>query len=155
MKRSGVDASSDLWKAENIFYPTAIREATSSSSVAMGDRLEEGVTQSEGLQVSGSPGKMLKEGEFQDVIKTSQHTDPEAPKEVAEPVVGSQMSSAEEPATLAQPPQAIPTSVVPQSADIDPVQPSLEGAILQDAKTDSASPSLDVAGAKLKSRNLG
>ena len=55
---------------------------------------------------------MLKEGEFQDVIKTSQHTDPEVPKEVAEPVVGSQMSSAEEPATVAQPSQVIPTSVV-------------------------------------------
>ena len=44
LKRAGVDASSDLWKAENIFYPTAIREATSSSSVAMGDQPEEGVT---------------------------------------------------------------------------------------------------------------
>ena len=60
------------------------------------------------------------------------------------------MSSAEEPATFAQPPQAIPTSVVPQSADTDLVQPSPEGAILQDAKADSASPSQDVADAKLK-----
>ena len=145
-----MDASSDLWKAENIFYPTAIREATSSSSVATGDQPKKRVTQSEGLQVSGSPGKMLKEGEFQDVIKTSQHTDPEVPKEVAEPVVGSQISSAEEPATVAQPPQAIPTSVVPQSADTDPVQPSPEGAILQDAKADFALPSQDVADAKLK-----
>ena len=59
-----MDASSDLWKAENIFYPTAIREATSASSVAIGDQPEEGVTQSEDLQVSGSPGKMLKEGEL-------------------------------------------------------------------------------------------
>ena len=30
LKRVGVNASSDLWKAENIFYPTAIREATCS-----------------------------------------------------------------------------------------------------------------------------
>ena len=49
LKRAGVNASSDLWKAENIFYPTAIREATSSSSVAMGDQPKEGVTQSEDL----------------------------------------------------------------------------------------------------------
>ena len=49
LKRAGVDASSDLWKAENVFYPTAIREATSSSSVATGDQHEEGVTQSEDL----------------------------------------------------------------------------------------------------------
>ena len=73
---------------------------------------------------------MLKEGELQNVIETSQHTDPDVPKEVAEPMVGSQMSSAEEPAIVAQPPQAIPTSVVPQSVDTDPVQPSPEGAIL-------------------------
>ena len=44
LKRAGVDASSDLWKAENIFYPTAIREATSSSSMAVNDQHEEGVT---------------------------------------------------------------------------------------------------------------
>ena len=44
LKRAGVNASSDLWKAENIFYPTAIREATSSSSMAVNDQHEEGVT---------------------------------------------------------------------------------------------------------------
>ena len=37
LKRAGVDASSDLWKAENIFYPTAIREATSTNSEAVSD----------------------------------------------------------------------------------------------------------------------
>ena len=47
------------------------------------------------------------------MIEIPQHTDPEAPKEVTEPVVGSQMSSVEEPAILAQPPQAIPIAVVP------------------------------------------
>ena len=51
IEASWMDASSDLWKAKNIFYPTAIREATSSSSVATGDQPEEGVTQSKDLQV--------------------------------------------------------------------------------------------------------
>ena len=37
LKRAGVDASSDLWKAESIFYPPAIRETASSSSGAMCD----------------------------------------------------------------------------------------------------------------------
>ena len=49
LKRARVDASSDLWKAENIFCPTAIREATSTSSVATDDQPEEGVTPSEDL----------------------------------------------------------------------------------------------------------
>ena len=88
LKRAGVNASSDLWKAENIFYPTAIREATSTNSVVVSDQPEEGVTQSETVQVDASPGETLKEGEFQDVIETSQRTDLEIPKEVAEPVVG-------------------------------------------------------------------
>ena len=34
LKQAGVDASSDLWKAERVFYPLAIREdATPSSEV--------------------------------------------------------------------------------------------------------------------------
>ena len=43
----------------------------------------------------------------------SQHTDLEVLTEVTEPVVGIQVSSTEEPATLAQPPQAIPLAMVP------------------------------------------
>ena len=84
------------------------------------------------------------------MIEISQHTDPEAPKETTEPVVGSQMPSAEEPTTLVQPPLAIPPAVVPKSTDAVPVQPSPEVAILQGAKADSIPPSQDVADAKLK-----
>ena len=119
MKRAGVDASSDLWKAKNIFYPTAIREATSTSSMAVSNQHEEGVAQSETVQVGASPGEPLKEGELQDVIGASQHTKSEVPKEVAEPVVGTQMPNAEEPAIPAQPLQAIPLAVVPKSTNTD------------------------------------
>ena len=151
LKRAGVNASSDLWRAENIFYPTAIREATSSSSAAMGDQPEEGVTQSENLQVGGSPGKTLKEGELPDVIEISQHMDPEVPKEVTEPVIGTQMPNAEERAILAQPPQAIPLAAVPKSTDTDPVlPPPPEGTILQGVEVDLVPPSQDVADAELK-----
>ena len=120
MKRAGVDASSDLWKAKNIFYPTAIREATSTSSMAVSDQHEEGVTQSKTVQVSASPDEPFKEGELQDVIEASQRTDPKVPKEVAEPVVGTQMPNAEEPAIPAQPLQAIPLAMVPKSTNADP-----------------------------------
>ena len=51
------------------------------------------------------------------MIEISQHTDPEAPKEVTEPVVGTQMPNTEELAILAQPPQAIPLAVVPKSTE--------------------------------------
>ena len=70
-------------------YPAAIREATSTSFTATCDQPEEEITPSEDLQASGSSSKAPKEGELQDVTVISQHTDSEAPKEVAEPVVGS------------------------------------------------------------------
>ena len=35
LKRAGVEASSDLWKAESIFYPPVIRETASASSETM------------------------------------------------------------------------------------------------------------------------
>ena len=139
-----------MWKAENIFYPTAIREATSTSSKAVSDQHEEGVTQSETVQVGASPEEPLKGGELQDVIEAPQRTDPEVPKEVAEPVVGTQMPNSEEPAILAQPLQAIPLAVVPKSTNTDPAQSSPEGTVLQGVETDPILPSQDVADAELK-----
>ena len=80
----------------------------------------------------------------------SQHTDPEAPKEVTELVVGIQVSSTEEPATLAQPPQAIPLTMVPQSTSADPVQPSPEGTILPGVKADPVPSSQDMTDTKVE-----
>ena len=79
-----------------------------------------------------------------------QHVDSEAPKEVTEPAVGIQVSSTEEPATLAQPPRAIPLAVVPQSTNADPVQPSPEGTILQGVEADPVPSSQDVTDEKVE-----
>ena len=98
-----MDASSDLWKAENIFYLTAICEATSTSSEAVSDQHERGVTQSKAVQVGAFPGEALKGGELQDVIEAPEHMDPDVPKGDAESVVDAQIPDAEEPAILAQP----------------------------------------------------
>ena len=116
----------------------------------MSDQHEGGVTQSDTVQVGAFLGEPLKGGEIQDVIEASQRTDLEVPKEVAEPVVGTQMPNAEEPAILAQPLQAIPLAVVPKSTNTDPAQPSPKGTVLQGVKVDPVPPSQDVADAKLK-----
>ena len=84
------------------------------------------------------------------MIEAFQRTDPEVPKEIAEPVVGTQMPNAEEPAILAQPLQAIPLTVVPKSTNTDPAQSSPEGTVLQGVEADPVPPSQDVADAKLK-----
>ena len=78
----------------------------------------------------------------------SQHTDPEAPKEVTEPVVSIQVSSTEESATPAQPPQAIPLAVILQSTSADPVQPSPAGTILPGIEADPVPSSQDVTDEK-------
>ena len=101
LKRVGVDASSDLWKAESIFYPLAIRETASTSSEVVSDQHEAGVTHSEAAQVSVPPGESLKGGKPHDVIEAPKSMDPEVPKEDAEPTVSAQIPDAEEPAILA------------------------------------------------------
>ena len=74
------------------------------------------------------------------MIETSQRTDPKVPKEVVEPVVGTQMPNVEEPAILAQPLQAIPLTVVPKSTNTDPAQSSPEGTVLQGVEADPVPP---------------
>ena len=139
-----------MWKAENIFYPTAIREAASTSSEAVSDQHEGGVTQSEAAQVSVPPGESLKRGELHDVKEAPESIDPEVPKEDAEPTVSAQIPDAEEPTILAQPLQAIPLTEVPKSTDTDPAQPSPEATILQGVEASLVLPSQDVADTELK-----
>ena len=96
-----MNASSDLWKAESIYYPTAIREVASTSSEAVSDQHEGGVTQSEAVQVGAPSGEPLNGGELQEVIEAPERMDPEVPKEDAEPMISAQIPDAEEPAILA------------------------------------------------------
>ena len=69
LKRAGVDASSDLWKAESIFYRPAIRETASASSEAVSDQHEAWVTQPEVAQISVPPDESLEGEEPYDVIE--------------------------------------------------------------------------------------
>ncbi|XP_030936111.1 eukaryotic translation initiation factor 5B-like [Quercus lobata] len=136
LKRAGVDASSDLWKAESVFYSAAIRDTTSTSSVTTDAQPEEEVTPSGNLQASGSTSKAPKEGILQDVVVISQHADPEIPTEITEPKVGVQVSSTEELAAPAQLPQAIPLAVVTQGTSVGPVQSSLEETVIPGIEAD-------------------
>ena len=103
LKRVGVNASSDLWKAESIFYPPAIRETTSSSSEAMRDPQEASVVQSEATQNIVPFDESTDGGEPLDVTEAPGGLNPKMPKEGAEPTVSAQISGVEEPAILTQP----------------------------------------------------
>ena len=86
LKRAGVDALSDLWKVECVFYPPAIREdATSSSEVR--DALE-------GIEVASpsaatktiSPQVPAEGSDPSGMAGADESRDPDAPKEIAGPV---------------------------------------------------------------------
>ena len=127
LKQAGVDASSDLWRAENIFYPPAILETASASSEAMSDQLEAGVIQPEAAQIIVPPSELIVGGEPYDVTEAPGGMNLEMPKEGAKPTVSAQIHDAEEPAILVQPLQAIPLIEVPKTIETEPTQPSQEG----------------------------
>ncbi|XP_050247900.1 uncharacterized protein LOC126695263 [Quercus robur] len=150
LKRAGVDASSDLWKAESIFYPLAIHETASASSEAMSDQHEAEVIQSEDAKIIVSPNESMEGGEPHDAMEAPGGMNPEMPKEGAEPTVSAQIPDAEEPAILVQPLQAIPLTEVPKSIETDFAQPSQEGDASQGPEASPALPSKDVGKTTLK-----
>ena len=145
LKRVGVEVSFDLWKAENVFYPPAIRETASASSEAMSAPQEAGAA-----QIIVTPGEPTEGGEPHDAMEVPGGLNPEMPKEGTEPTVSAQISGAEEPAIFVQPLQAIPLTNVPKSTETDSAQPSQERDASQGLKASPAWPSKDVAKTKSK-----
>ena len=82
LKQAGVEASFDLWKAESIFYPPAIRETASASSEAMSDPHEAGAAQSEAAQIVVPPGESTEGGESHAVTEAPGGLNPEIPLKV-------------------------------------------------------------------------
>ena len=145
-----MEVSSDLWKAESIFYPPAIREIASASSEAMSDPHEAGAAQSEAAQIIVPLDESTEGGEPHDATEAPGGLNPEMPNEGAEPTVNAQISGAEELAIFVQPLQAIPLTDVPKSTETDPAQPSQEGDVSQGPEANPARPSQDAAKTRSK-----
>ena len=145
-----MDASSDLRKAESIFYPPAIRETAPSSSKAVRDPEEASATQLEAAQIVVPSDESTDGGEPLDAAKAPRGLNFEIPKEGAKPIVSAQISGTEEPTILAQPLQAIPLVEASKSPDIDLAQPPPEGAVLQGIEDSSVLPSSEAADTELK-----
>ena len=145
LKRAGVEASSNLWKAESIFYPPAIRETASASSEAASVPKEAEVAQSEAAQPIVIPDKLTEGGETYKAIETPGGLNPEIPQEVAQSTVSAYISGAEEPALFVQPLQAIPLTDVSKGIEPNPAQPSQEGDVSQGSETNPAQPAQEVA----------
>ena len=69
LKRAGVEASSNLWKAESVFYPPAIRETASASSEAVSIPQEAEAAQSEAAQFIVILGESTEGGEPHEVTE--------------------------------------------------------------------------------------
>ena len=75
-----MEASSDLWKAERVFYPPAIRETASASSEAMSIPQEAEAAQSEAAQLIVILGESTEGGEPHEVTEAPGGLNPEMPQ---------------------------------------------------------------------------
>ena len=145
-----MEASSDLWKAEKVYYPPAIRETASTSSEAVSAPQEAEAAQPEAAQFVLTPDELTKGGEFHGATETPGGLNPEVPQEAAKSTISAQVSDAKEPALLVQPLQAIPLADVFEGLEANPAQPPQEGDVFQGPEANPAQPPQEVAKTKLK-----
>ena len=127
LKRVGVEASSDLWKAESVFYPSAIRETAFASSETMSVQQEVEATQLEAAQIIVTPSESTEGGEFHAAKEAPRGLNLEMPQEVTPSTVSAQISCAQKPTIFVQPLQVIPLTDVPQGTEAGLAKPSQKG----------------------------
>ena len=108
LKQAGVEASSDLWKAERVYYPPAIREdATPSSEVR--DALEE--VEAASLEAAigiTSPKESAKESDPSGATGTNEGQNLDAPQKTVGSIGDAPVSHAEGPVLIVKPLQSVP-----------------------------------------------
>ena len=127
LKQAGVDASSNLWKAECVFYPPTIREDVAPSSEVR-DAPEEVEVASLGaaLEIT-SPKVPAKESGPSGEAGTDEGQNPDTPKETAGSVGDNPISHIEGPVIVVEPLQPVPLGEGSKDLEISPTQPSHEG----------------------------
>ncbi|XP_065634353.1 uncharacterized protein LOC136069572 [Quercus suber] len=99
LKQAGVAATSDLWKAESVYYPPAIREATPDGAEA---------------------AEVAEEVEVADLWE---HSSEEVPQEIVDIPSDDPTPTAEKAAALAVPSQAVPSGQGSKGSGVALVQP--------------------------------
>ena len=116
-----MEALSDLWKAEKVYYPLAIRETASASLEAVSTPQETEAAQSK-AQLVLTPDEPTKGGELHGVTRTPGGLNPEVSQEAAKSTVSAQVSDTEQPAFSVQPLQASPLADVSKGPEANPAQ---------------------------------
>ena len=120
LKQAGVEASSDLWRVENVYYPLTIQETVPVGSEAESAPEEAETARPEAALAITTPNEPAKEGKLPGVTETHGSLNLEAPQEAAESTAGAQASHAEESALLVQPLQTVPSSDVSKGPEVAP-----------------------------------
>ena len=127
LKQDGVDASSNLWKAECVFYPLAIREDAAPSSEVQDAPKEVEVTSPSVALETTSPKVPAKESGPSGEAGTNEGQNPDTPKETAGSIGDDPISHIEGPVIVVKPLQSVPLSKGSKDLEISPAQPSQEG----------------------------
>ena len=127
LKQVGVEVSSDLWKVENVYYPSTICEIAPASSEAEVAPEEAEAAWSKAALAITAHNKPAEEGELPGATETHENLNPEAPQKTAESTVDAQVPHVEEPAFSIQPLQTIPPSEGSKGLEITPAQLPKEG----------------------------
>ena len=127
LQKAGVEASSDLWRVENVYYPPAIREAALSSSEAGGVPEGDEATGTVATMVSTTPDEPAKESEPFGAAKIGEGLNLKAPPRAVESTTEAQASHAEEPTLLVEPLQAVPLDKGSRDLEITSTQLSEGG----------------------------
>ena len=93
LKQAGVEASSDLWRVENVYYPPTIKETAPSSSEARDAPEETEAARPEAALAITAPNEPAMENEPSGAAETSEGLNPEAPQKTAESTTEAQAPS--------------------------------------------------------------
>ena len=124
LKQARVDASSNLWKAECVFYPPAIREdATPSSEVRDAPKEVEVASPSIALVIT-SLEVPAKESGPSEATGTDEGQNPDTPKETVGSKGDDPISHIEGLVIVVEPLQSVPLGEGSKDPEISPAQPS-------------------------------
>ena len=127
LKQAGVDALSNLWKAECVFYPPTIREdATPSSEVQDALGGVEVASPSAAPEII-SPQVPAKESGPSGMAGADEVQGPDAPREIARSISGGLVSHIKGLVIVVDPLQSVPLANGFRDPEASPAQPSLEG----------------------------
>ena len=122
LKKAGVEALSDLWKAKHVYYPSAIREdAPSSSEVRDAPEEVEAAGPGATLAITSSE-EPTKESEPSDAAETNEGQNPDAPQEIVGSTGDAPVSHVEGPILLIEPLQAVPLGKGSKDLETFPAQ---------------------------------